>query len=148
MIPPSRPAPPRPAWRRYLLFQIPGWILAGAAAAALHRWFGVPLPVALLILALFVAKDFVLYPFLRRSYEQVPGTPLERLIGERGVAVETLAPEGFVRVRGELWRAAVRPAGVELPRGAAVVVESTEGWKLVVKPAEAAGPQASRGAAG
>lgn len=147
MVLPARPAPPGPAWRRYVLFQIPGWILAGVAVAALHRWFGVPLPLALLLLAVFVAKDFVLYPFLRRSYEQPAGTELERLIGERGIAVETLAPAGFVRVRGELWRAAVRP-GVELPRGAPVEVESTDGWTLVVKPAGPAESPARRGAAG
>jgi membrane protein implicated in regulation of membrane protease activity len=122
-------------WRRYLLFQIPGWALAAILLGALRSWLDLPLWAALLIFAAYVAKDFALYPFLRHSYRQDPRTQLERLIGERAVAAETLNPAGFIRLRGELWKAAVRPGSAAIERGAEVEIEGAEKWTLIVAPA-------------
>ncbi len=122
------------AWRRYLLFQIPGWIVAGAVLWGLHHWKGLPWSVVALLYALYVVKDFALYPFLRRSYEQDPRSQTERLIGEHGVVLERLAPEGFVRVRGEIWRAAARSADGPIENGRRVRVEAVDGLTLVVRP--------------
>lgn len=120
-------------WRRYLLFQIPGWIVVGAVLWGLHHWKGLPWSTVALLYALYVIKDFALYPFLRRSYEQDPRSPTERLIGERGVVLERLAPEGFVRVRGEIWRAAAGPADGPVEAGRRVRVEDVDGLTLMVK---------------
>ena len=53
----------------------------------------------------FRLKDAALYPWLRTAYETDSRRVIERLIGLAGVAVEPLAPRGYVRVRGELWQA-------------------------------------------
>lgn len=83
---------------------------------------------------MFVAKDFALYPFLRPAYEVRPEPGPAHLLGERGVAVEDLAPAGYVRVRGEMWMAEAA-SGAPLPSGTAVRVAAVRGNTLIVEPA-------------
>lgn len=119
-------------FKRYLLLQIPGWMLTVAILYWLHRWLGLPVWAAALLLAGEVAKDFILYPKLRRAYESDEKTGADRLIGIEAVVRQRLAPEGYVEIRGELWRA--RPAGEEatLEVGAAVRVVDAGGLLLTV----------------
>lgn len=123
-------------FRRYLLLQVPGWILVALILAGLHRWAGLPLWAAVAAYAIYVGKDFLLYPFLRRAYEPDPRSGVERLIGQRGVAETDLNPDGFVRVRGELWGAELEPAGAMARRGEPVVVTAARGMTLRVRRSE------------
>ncbi|HWR50480.1 MAG TPA: NfeD family protein [Bryobacteraceae bacterium] len=116
---------------RYSLFQIPGWIAAGAALYLLRRWLGLDDWIAWLLFGLYVAKDFLLYPVLKRSYEARWKPGPAHLIGERGTAVEDIAPEGYVRVRGEMWMAEAA-AGASIPAEARVRVQAVRGKMLVV----------------
>jgi membrane-bound serine protease (ClpP class) len=59
------------------------------------------------------------------------------LVGQLGVARETLAPEGQVQVQGELWRAVVRGTPVE--QGTRVRVLDVKGLTLTVEKAEGGG---------
>ena len=101
---------------RYALLQLPGWILAAGVLYVLHRWIGLPLWAAAILLAADVAKDVLLYPYLRRAYETDVGAGAERLVGERAEACETLDPAGYVRIRGELWSARLRDGEPEASR--------------------------------
>jgi membrane protein implicated in regulation of membrane protease activity len=121
-------------WQRYLLYQIPGWLLASIILTALWRADALPVSYALLIFGAYVVKDIVLYPFLRRSYETDSRKGAELLVGQRGVAAEALAPEGYIRVRGELWRASVRPESDTIPEGSPVRIEEVSGSLLLVRP--------------
>ena len=98
--------PPRrsPFWR-YTALQVPGWVLALALGWWIRTSFDAPgwLPPAILLA--WVVKDMALYPLLRSAYDVNEAPPVERLIGRRGVAIEPLAPSGYVRIGGELWRA-------------------------------------------
>ena len=77
-------------------------------------WVGVTL------LSVWVVKDLALYPLLRPAYEENPRSGAQLMVGLRGVVTRDLAPEGYIRVRGELWRAR---AGTEpLLKGARVEV--------------------------
>ncbi|MBA7614510.1 hypothetical protein ES703_21775 [subsurface metagenome] len=60
--------------------------------------------------------------------KQVVGLP--DMIGCRGVVVSPLAPEGLVKVKGELWVA--KSAGGEMKKGGGVIVVGQERLKLVV----------------
>lgn len=65
-----------------------------------------------------------------------PATGAEELVGSLGVVREPLAPEGYVLVHGELWRART-VSGEELPAGASVKVERlADGLLLEVTSAE------------
>ena len=125
---------PRSTLTRYVLYQIPGWLLAVAAAVLLHRWVGLPAWGAAALVVAWTLKDAALYPFLRTAYQADSRRVIERLVGQRGVAVEPLAPRGYVRVRGELWLAEPITADVEIPRGRQVTVDEVRGTTLLVRP--------------
>ena len=124
-----------PAFWRYTAFQIPGWLLASAGAYWLYSAIGVPAWVAAGLPLAWVIKDYALYPFLRFAYEADQRRPIERLIGVEGAAVEPLAPDGYVRVRGELWRARRIPADDAVGAGDAVEVVGVDGATLLVSSA-------------
>lgn len=125
---------PRTALTRYVLYQIPGWLIAVVVAVLLRRWVGLPGWAAAALVVGWALKDAALYPFLRASYEPHSGSVIDRLVGLGGVAVEPLAPQGYVRVRGELWLAEPIAADVEIPRGHPVTVDGVRGTTLLVRP--------------
>jgi membrane-bound serine protease (ClpP class) len=59
-------------------------------------------------------------------------TGVEGMLGETGVTIGPLAPEGRVFVRGEYWNAS---SELPLPAGVQVRVTAVHGLKLVVEPA-------------
>lgn len=123
-----------PTWTRYLLFQIPGWIVAAIVLFPLWRWRLLPEWLLLAGFSLWVLKDFLMYPLLRTAYEKRGKSGSKELIGKTGVTAGDLAPEGFVRVRGELWRAVANPAGTTIPAGTTVEILAAEGMTLSVRP--------------
>ncbi len=64
---------------------------------------------ALICFVAWMLKDWILYPWLRSVYQVSTRTGSKTLIGCKGVAESHLAPEGLIRVRGELWRAVAIP---------------------------------------
>ncbi len=128
-------------FRKYLLLQIPGWVLWGLILVGAHSWLGLPRWAGLLLLSLAIGKDFALYPYVRSAYESEVKTGAARLLGTRAQVCQALNPQGYVRVNGELWRAELgggeegRPALV-LPVGRRVVVRGFRGLTLVVGPDE------------
>ena len=53
------------------------------------------------------------------------------MIGNNGKVVSPLAPEGLIRIEGELWIA--KSAGGEMELGEEVIVLSQDSLKLVVR---------------
>jgi membrane protein implicated in regulation of membrane protease activity len=82
----------------------------------------------------FLVKDFVLYPFLRRAYEDGSPAGTETLIGQVGIAKQPLAPEGLVLIGGELWRARVQGGQSVQPGDRVHVVGTADGFVLLVSP--------------
>lgn len=116
---------------RYLLLQLPGWCVVAAVLVALCHWMELPIAVATALFLLWVVKDALMFPVVRKSYEA--GTsPADHLIGARGIASQRLDPRGYVRVRGELWRAELVPGADPVPEGAEVVVRTVRGFTLIV----------------
>jgi membrane protein implicated in regulation of membrane protease activity len=81
-----------------------------------------------------VAKDLLLYPAARKAFGP-PRVGPTVLVGATARAVEALAPSGYVRVRGELWRAVLADASARAPAGAVLIVRAVSGLTLVVEPA-------------
>ena len=121
--------------RRYVLYQIPGWILAIIGAGLLHHLVGLSTSWGIMLVGSWVIKDAALYPFLRTSYNPDSPSPIEKLVGLQGIAAEPLAPKGYINVRGELWLAEAYPRGTTIEQSRPVIVDSFKGRLLLVRPA-------------
>ena len=119
-------------FHRYLLLQVPGWALAAVILYALNRWVHLPLWIAALLMLADIVKDLVLYPYLRKAYETDEKTGVERLLGHEAVVHQRLDREGYVRIRGELWKARSIASGDPPEPGMTVRVVGSEGLILQV----------------
>jgi membrane protein implicated in regulation of membrane protease activity len=131
---PSRSTRRSPVLARYLLYQIPGWILVGSVLVVMVRGWDLSTPAALLLFAIWLAKDLALYPLLRRSYAGSHPGGVEHLIGALGTVRARLAPDGYVRIGAELWRAEVSHEHAPVEAGSTVRVRSVRGLTLEVEP--------------
>lgn len=126
---------PSRTFLRYLFFQLPEWALVLLLLVALHRYTDAPAWVLWLCGLGFAVKDLLLYPWLRHAYEKVGSDPGEHLVGREATVIEELAPEGWVRVNAELWRAKATDGRVNA--GASVRIRALQGHLLVVEPDDA-----------
>ena len=93
---------------------------------------GVPLWAVAVVVAVLLAKDFLIAPFiLRGGLNARPQTGSESLIGRTVVVVEDLSPEGLVKVGGELWSAECVDGTAR--RGEVVVIVGVSGAKVLVE---------------
>jgi len=121
---------------RYTLIQIPGWLICAIILSAIHTWFELPVWAAAGLAAVWVGKDFVLYPFLKHAYEADTKTGAQRLIGSVGEVQQLPDPLGYIRVNGELWRTEVISGGSPLQPGTRVLVLAVRGLTLRVVPVD------------
>ena len=105
-------------------------LLIGCFLIFLLYHFGVDIWVFGLVIVILAALIiFIAYIFL--PHLKKPVTGVEGMIGMTGVAMETLNPEGMVRIKGELWSA--ESTGNMVDRGEKIVVEKVNGLSLIVK---------------
>jgi len=92
---------------------------------------GIRIPLAGLIAVMVAWGSFSIFTYrmgsqaLRRKPEIV--LPL---ISSKGKVVSPLAPDGFIRIKGELWQAT--SVGGNIDNGEEVIVVGQEGLKLIV----------------
>jgi membrane-bound serine protease (ClpP class) len=65
-----------------------------------------------------------------RAQRRKPVTGVEGIVGELGEVMTDLAPEGQVRVHGEIWKAT--SDGGTIPRGARIRVKQVDSLRLIV----------------
>jgi membrane-bound ClpP family serine protease len=112
---------------RYLLWQVPGWLVSAALLALIVVATGLSWWIGLAVLGALVARDIALYPIMRTTFQTPAAT---RPVGARGITVEPLRPDGMVRVRGELWRA--RTVEHAIPADQEIIVTGAHGLTLFV----------------
>ncbi|MFC1988183.1 NfeD family protein [Chloroflexota bacterium] len=120
-----------------LIMAIISTLLEETALVVVVLWglpqIGVYIPVAVLI-ALMVAwgaYSVFTYNIGSRALRQKPLVGLPDMVGCRGNVVSLLAPEGMVKIKGELWVA--KSAGGEMHPGEQIVVVGQDTLKLVVR---------------
>ena len=119
---------------RYALIQLPGTVLLVLVILLINRWWvTVPLWLGLGIVGLAIVKDLVLFPLVWRSYAGGNPDDPSSMIGRRGIVIGRLDPEGYVRVRGELWRAETVGNDRPVEEGRSVAVVAVSGLKLYVR---------------
>jgi len=126
-----------------LIVAIVTTLIEEAALAAIVLWglpaLGINLNVGVLIalMAALAAYAVTTYRLGSRALSRKPVVGLTDMVGARGRVVSNLAPEGTVRIKGELWEA--RAEGRRINTGTDVIVVGQEGLKLVVRRERPAG---------
>ncbi len=108
------------------------------AALAVIVLFGLPelgveIPLAGLIalMVVWLAVSVIIYRIGSRALRQKPLEKLPDMVGSQGKVVSPLAPEGLVRIEGELWMA--KSASGKMNLGNKVAVVEQDGLRLVVR---------------
>lgn len=126
-----------PLW--YMVQAIVGTLLEEAALVVVMLWvlpiFDIRVPwwgLAIMMAALAIVA-YITYRIGKGTFAVKHRVALEAMIGCEGKVVKPLAPVGYVKVRGELWKAT---GGSEFEVGDEVVVVGFDGMKLIVRPKE------------
>jgi membrane-bound ClpP family serine protease len=108
-------------------------ILASVVVWVLPLW-GIHLPLwaLILIVAAFLSYEIITFRLCRKALERKPANWNSTMIGCYGKAKTELAPHGYVRVGGELWRASSHEADID--EGEEVVVVGLDKLNLYVAP--------------
>ncbi|MGB8707005.1 MAG: NfeD family protein [Dehalococcoidia bacterium] len=125
-----------PLW--YTLQAVLSWMLEEILLAAFVLWllphFNVNIPLwglAIMMIALAIYSG-VMYRIGRQTFFIRPKVAAGNLIGSEGRVTSPLAPDGYVKVQGVLWKAICNES--ELGVGDEVEVIGMEGLRLIVKP--------------
>lgn len=117
---------------RYTLLQIPAIVLLVLILIFVQRWVVIPAWIFWGFIILWVVKDVVLFRYTWRAYDW-DGGDKNLLIGAIGIAKERLAPSGYVKVGGELWRAEVSGGNLPIESGMNIRVKGVRGLTLLVE---------------
>jgi membrane-bound serine protease (ClpP class) len=90
-----------------------------------------PFSVLIGVMVAWAAFCAALFVFTTRTLKRQTVVGLPTMIGSRGRVASPLAPEGLVRIKGELW--AATSAEGDVGKGEDVEVVAEDGLKLVVR---------------
>ena len=90
----------------------------------------VPLGGLIAVMVVWGGFSVFIYQMGSRALKKKPVAGLPGMLGSRGKAVSLLAPDGFVRIKGELWEA--ESDGGRIDTGEVVTVVGQDALKLIV----------------
>ena len=128
--------------RGYTIYAIVGSILEVVALLVVMLWIlpilniHIPWWIVTILLVVELGVSAFTYIMGRRALSKRLTFGPEAIIGSEGIVATALDPTGYVKVRGELWKASCQS---ELEVGDEIIVKDIEGIKLVVMP-KAEGP--------
>jgi len=120
-----------------LILAIVSLILEEAAIAVIvlmglpRLGINLPLPGLIVVMVLWLVYGVVIYRIGSRALRREPLVSLPDMLGGRGKVVSQLAPEGLVRIKGELWVA--KSVEKKIDVGQKIIVVEQDGLKLVVR---------------
>jgi membrane-bound ClpP family serine protease len=91
----------------------------------------VPMPVIVAVVIIYAIFCVFLYIYGTRVLRQHPVIGLTDMTGMKGEASTDLLPEGWVKIKGEIWRAA--SLNGDIKNGTEILVIDQKGLKLIVK---------------
>jgi membrane protein implicated in regulation of membrane protease activity len=120
---------------KYWALQLPATALLIVVLRGVGDHFAWPQWIVWTIVAAWVAKDAILYPFLWRAYQPSDPAALPYpLQGAKGVAINRIDPSGLVRIWGEVWRAELSGGARRIEAGETVHVNARHGLTLLIEP--------------
>ncbi len=120
-----------------LVLAIISTLLEEGAIFVIWRWalprFGIELSLYVLIIIMvgWLVYAVVTFIVVTRALGKKAVIGLQTMIGSRGKVARPLAPEGMVRIKGELWGATSEEGEIDI--GEEVIVVGEDGLKLVVR---------------
>ena len=124
-----------------LILAIISGILEQAAIVAIVLWalprinVHIPLWGLIILMVVWLTYSVSTYRMGSRALLRKPVAGLPDMVGSKGKVVSPLAPEGLVKIKGELWIA--KSAGAEMEPGGEVIVVEQDRLKLVVRESSA-----------
>ena len=91
----------------------------------------IPLWGMICILAALLLFSVYTYIMGRRALSKKPMFTSEAIIGLEGITTTRLSPNGYIKVKGELWKASSESI---IDVGETIIVTEIEGLKLIVIP--------------
>ena len=122
--------------RWHTVYSIISSIVEEAAIAVLILWIlpvfniNFPLWATITVLIAFAVFSYVSYLLGHPTVLLEGVTAPESIVGSEGLVQQDLEPQGYVQVRGELWKASSAAGG--LKKGEQVIVTAIDGLKLTV----------------
>lgn len=118
---------------RYSLFQLPEIAVVILVMATLRVLLNIPMWSIWTFIIFWIAKDIIMFPFVRDAYDKWNTGSAGALIGLQGKVVEALSPSGYVKVRGELWRAEAVKEVPRIDKGDIIEILGSRGYTLIVQ---------------
>lgn len=118
---------------KYWLLQMPMLLLVIVGLFLAQRYLGLPAWAAWGGSVVWLAKDMLLFPLVRRAYDDRNPNNAHSMSGVQGRAVEMLNNSGLVLVRGVLWRAEVAGGRRPIYKDELVRVQGSRGLVLLVQ---------------
>jgi membrane protein implicated in regulation of membrane protease activity len=119
---------------KYWALQLPGTALVIVVLLGVGERLVWPQWIVWTIVAMWIAKDAILYPFVWRSYDPSDPAALPYPVkGAKGIAINCIDPSGLVRIWGELWRAELSSGARRIEQGETVQVNARDGLTLLVE---------------
>jgi membrane protein implicated in regulation of membrane protease activity len=118
---------------RYTLLQIPGILILVLIFILIQRWIYLPLWLLLLLAGVWIVKDTVIFFFVWPAYDWQNMKAKNSMNGKLGIVTETLQPDGYVNIEGELWLAELVESGGMAKVGDKIRVVYTKNLKLLVE---------------
>ena len=91
----------------------------------------IPLPGLVALVVVWGAFSIFIYRMGSRALRKKPIAGLLTMVGSRGKAASPLVPEGFVRIKGELWEA--KSLSGKIRTREEIMVVGQDGLKLIVR---------------
>jgi len=102
-------------------------VLWGLPRLGIHNF---PLAGLIALMVAWLALSVFTYQMGSRALRRKPVAGLPAMVGNKGKVVSPLAPEGLIKIKGELWVA--KSAGMRIDVGEEIVVVGQDGLKLIV----------------
>lgn len=118
---------------KYALIHLAELAIMIIAFVVVMEFVNIPLLLVVIFLVLWVIKDIAMFFRVWKSYVTENSSPMLELVGLEAQVVESLDPVGYVRVRGELWKAELVDPRHPARLGERTRVVSGEGMTLIVE---------------
>ena len=103
-------------------------VLWGLPRLGIHNF---PLAGLIALMVAWLALSVFTYQMGSRALRRKPVVGLPAMVGNKGKVVSPLAPEGLIKIKGELWVA--KSDGTRIDVGEEIIVVGQDGLKLMVR---------------